>query len=181
MASATVQISYFGESATTPAGSSGESTGMCFNLADSRSGTANAISIPTTTAGTAYSYPKFLALEVVATGTTSISNRQVARSSSPPAGIIIYWGSTSIYTQPAAAVAATNTTADNADPDGTSTGWTAMTTSYVAYSTASVATSTGRNGDYLKLAIGVSSTGTYTGGPGSAISLPNITISYDEA
>lgn len=175
---AVTQISYFGESASTPAGTSGETTGMCFNRADLRSGTSEPIPIPTA-AGTNFSYPKYLGLEVISTDATSISNRQIALSSARPAGLILYWATTSIYTQPTTYNAAGG--ADDADPDGASTDWTALTTSYAAYSTASAETSTGLSGLYVKLVLGVSSTGTYTGGPGSAKALPNLSIQYDEA
>lgn len=180
MAAAGVQVSIFSSAATTPAGSSGETTGLCFNREDARSETDSPIPIPTTTSGTNYSWNKFLGLEVISTGTTSISNRQVARSSASPAGIIIYWATTSVYTQPSTLITG-NTTADDVDPDGATTGWTALTTTYVAYSTASATTSTGLSGLYTKLVIGVSSTGTYTGGPGTGIVLPNLLLSYDEA
>ncbi len=180
MAAAVTQVSYFGESASTPAGTSGETTGFCFNLTDARSSVASPIAIPTTTSGTAYSYNKYFGLEVISTGTTSISNRQVARSSAAPAGLIIYWATSSSYVQPSTAVA-TNTTADDVDPDGATTGWTALTTTYAAFSTATAATTTGLSGKYVKLILGVSSTGTYTGGPGSAIVLPNLSVQYDEA
>lgn len=176
---ATVQVSYFGESASTPAGSSGETTGMTFNRSDTRSSGASPIPIPTGVTGTNYSYPKYLGLEVTATGATSIENRKIARSSASPAGLIVYWATSSAYVQPAAVVAA-DTTGDDVDVDGATTDWTALTTTYVAYSTGTVATAVGKSGDYAKVALGVSSTGTYTGGPGSAIVLPDLIFSYDE-
>lgn len=180
MAGAVVRISYFGESASTPAGTSGETTGMCFNRNDTRSSGSAPVAIPTGVSGTNYSYPKYLALEVTTTGTTSISNRQVAMSSQPPAGLKLYWGTSSAYVQPAANIAA-DTTGDDIDPDGATTDWTLLTTSYVAYSTYSSDTAAGKNGNYVKLGLGVSSTATYLGGPGSAIALPNVTLQYDEA
>jgi hypothetical protein len=179
MAAAVTYIGIFSSAATTPSASSGETTGLCFNSSDSRSGTASPIAIPTTTSGTAYSYNKYFALTVATTGTTTINNRMVARSSAAPAGLILYWATTSIYVQPTTAVA-TNTTADDVDPDGATTGWTALTTTYVAYSTADAAPTAGTNGNYAKIILGVSSTGTYTGGPGTAIVLPNIIWQYDE-
>lgn len=179
---ATLQVSWYGGASTEPVGTSGETTGFCFNREDSRSGTTGTIPIPTTTGGTNYSYHKYLALDVTATAATSITNRDVARSSAPPAGIIMYWATTSSYTQPAVGnLIANNTTADDVDPDGASTGWTALTTSYAEYDATSVGTSSGRNGNLIKLVIGVSSTGTYTGGPGSAVALPNMLVQYDEA
>jgi len=181
VAASVVQVSVFSCSATTPAGTSGETTGLCFNNLDSRSLTSGPIAIPTSTSGTNYSYPKYLGLEVTTTGTTSIENRQIARSSAPPAGLIIYWGTSALYVQPAAVIAAANTSADGVDPDGATTNWTALTTSYAAYSTASAATTTGLSGVYAKVGLGVSSTTIYTGGPGSAIVLPNLLFQFDEA
>lgn len=181
MAASVTQISVFSCSATTPAGTSGETTGLCLNRADTRSGTSEPIPIPTSTSGTNYSYPKYLGLEVVTTGTTSIENRQVARSSAAPAGILLYWATSSSFVTPAAVIGVANTSADDVDPDGATTNWTALTTTYVAYSTASATTVAGLSGKYAKIGIGVSSTGTYTGGPGSAIALPDLLFQYDEA
>ena len=178
---ATVQVSIYSCSATTPAGSSGETTGMCFNRLDSRSLTSGPIPIPTGGVGTNYSWPKYLALEVTATGETSIENRQVARSAAAAAGLIIYWGTSSAYVQPSSGIGTDSVAADDVDPDAATTDWTALTTSYAAFSTYSSDTAAGRNGDYVKLGLGVSSTGTYLGGPGSAIALPDILIQYDEA
>ncbi len=180
MAAAVIQVSVFSCSATTPTGSSGETTGLCFNSTDSRSSILSPIAIPTSTSGTNFSYTKYLALEVTTTGTTTISNRMVARSSAAPAGLLLYWATSSAFVTPAIAAAA-NTSADDVDPDGATTNWTALTTTYVAYSTYDVTPVAGLNGYYAKIALGVSSTTVYTGGPGTAIALPNLLFSYDEA
>src|SRR5512144_3017156 len=115
---ATLRVSYFGGASTEPSGSSAESTGICFNREDTRSGTTGTIPIPTTTAGTNYSCPKLLALEVTTTGTTNIDNRCVARSSAPPAGLILYWTSSSGYVQPTTWIAG-DSTADDKSPGTT--------------------------------------------------------------
>lgn len=177
MASATIRVAYYGEAATTPAGTSGETTGITFNRADSRSGSSGPVPIPTA-AGTNYSWNKYLALEVTSTGTTSVENRQVARSSAPPAGLLMYWATTSAYTQPSTVISAG--AGDDADPDAATTGWTALTTTYSAYSTASATTVVGISGNYAKLVLGVSSTATYLGGPSTAVVLPDILFQYDE-
>lgn len=175
MASATLRASYFGASSTEPAGVSAEG-GIKFNREDSQSGTTP-VPIPTS-AGTAYSWYKEIALEVTTTGTTTVSNRTVARSSAPPAGLVLYFASSSGYVQPTSGNRPTDSsTGDDAAPAG----YTALTTSTVAYSTESVTTAAGRNGGFAKLLLGVSSTGTYTGGAGSAVTLPNVLVGYDEA
>lgn len=181
MAAAVVRVSAYSCSATTPAGTSGETTGLCFNRLDSRSLTSGPIPIPTSTSGTDYSYPKYLGLEVTTTGTTSIENRMAARSSAAPAGLLLYWATSSSFVTPAAVIAASNTSADDVDPDGATTNWTALTTTYVAYSTATETTVIGLSGKYVKFGLGVSSTTVYTGGPGTAIALPDLLVQYDEA
>lgn len=176
MAAATVQAMYYGGSTGEPSTGANAETGIKYNREDTQLGTT-AIPIPTS-AGTNYSWFKELALSVTSTGTTTLSNRTIARSSAPPAGLIMYFASSSGYVQPSSANRPSDTsTGDDAAPAA----WTALTTSYQAYSTESVGSSSGRNGGFAKTLLGVSSTGTYTGGPGSAITLPNLLIQYDEA
>ena len=119
-----------------------------------------------------------MALEVTATGDTSLSNRTVLRSSAPPAGLIMYFMSTDTYVQASSANRPADTsTGDDAAPAD----FTALTTVAQSYDAGSDATAAGRSGDFCKLLLSVSSTATYTGGAGSAIVLPSLSLGYDEA
>jgi len=150
---------------------------MTFNREDSLAGTTP-IPIPTGSTGTAYSWYKLLALDVTSTGDTSITNRTVLRSSAPPAGIILYFASTDVYTQPSSANRPADTSTGD---DSVPANYTALTTSAQGYAAGSVGTSSGRNGDFCKVLLGVSSTSTYLGGAGSAIVLPSLTVGFDES
>lgn len=150
--------------------------GVTFNLADSITATTP-IAIPTTT-GTVYSWIKNLALSVTATGTTNISNRRINMSASPSTGLALYYKAVAVasYAQAASGNRPTASGSNGATPAG----YTAMTTSAVQYDNSSVATSsTGPNGSMAVCVIGVDNT--YAGGPGNAISLPSIILTYDEA
>lgn len=169
---ATVRASYFGGAASEPAGVTAES-GVKFNREDTQSGTTP-IPIPTAT-GTNYSWLKNLALEVTATSSTAISNRRISMSGAPSAGLTLHFKAAA-YAQPASgnmpAAAGTN--------DATPATYTLMTTSTQVYDSASVSTgSAGRNGSMVLIVLGVSNL--FTGGAGSATSLPNIIATYDEA
>jgi len=130
-----------------------------------------------TAAGTAYSFTKSAQVEVTTAGapTTAFSNRRIHHASAPSTGL------THFYRDDAATyVAPANAAADNATTnDATPTGFTVMPTTATAYDAASVNTALGRNGDYVSIAMGVSFL--YAGGAGSAIALPSITITVDEA
>ncbi len=175
MAAAVVRASYFGASATEPAGVSAE-TGIKFNREDTQVGTTGPIPIPSTT-GTNFSWIKNLALEVTTAGTTSITNRTVRFASAPTTGIKGHFKYSATYAQPASG----NKPADDgATNDVTPTGFTVLTAVGQGYDAASVATSSlGRNGGFCVLVLGVSNL--YTGGAGSAVALPNIELGYDEA
>lgn len=172
---ATVRASIYIGAAEPSTGTSAE-TGLKFNREDTQSGTTP-IAIPTA-AGTAYSWIKHLALDVTATGDTSITNRTVARSSAPPAGILIHFKSTDVYAQ---ASSATRPADSAVGDDQTPAGYTALTTTPQAYHANSVGTSSGRNGQFCETIIGVSSTATYVSGAGSAIAIPNLYLGYDES
>ena len=150
--------------------------GIKFNRDTTQSGTT-AIPIPSTT-GTNFSYHKVLGLEVTTDGSTTISNRGVKMSGSPTSGLALFWKAvaSASYTQAAAA------DTDSGSAGATPTGYTAMTTSNATYDATGAASSSGAgvvNGKYLYVALAVSST--YAGGAGSAISLPNIVLQYDES
>lgn len=172
---ATIRISYYGGSAGEPAGATAES-GFKMNKADSLSGTTP-IAKPTAT-GTAFSYVKQLALEVTGTGTTTIGTLQVKRSTTMSTGLgLHFYGNASYLDQTGGTGAGSDSGSDGATP----TSYTAMTTSYQTYdATTGISTgSTGRKGTFCRLALGVDST--YAGGAGTAISLPDVLLSYTEA
>jgi hypothetical protein len=175
MAAATVRADYYGASATLPAGVTAE-TGAAWSLDDAKSGTT-AIAIPSTT-GTNYSWYKYLGLDVTATGTTTLTNRTVASSATLTTGLFLYWQATASasYTQPSSGNKPANSGSNGATPAG----YTLMTTTPAQYDNTSVATSgTGLNGKLAQIVFGVDNT--YTAGAGSAISLGNLLIAYDEA
>lgn len=151
-------------------------TGCTFNLADSATATT-AISVPTST-GTVFSWIKNFAIAVTVTGTTSMTNRTIKMGSSPSTGLALFWKDVA---QASYAQAASGNRPSSSGSNGaTPTGYTAMTTSAQQWDNTSHATSaTGPNGDMVVCVLGVDAT--YSGGAGSAIALPNIVLSYDEA
>lgn len=175
MAAAVVRASYYGASATEPAGVTAE-TGIKFNREDTQVGTTGPIPIPNA-AATNFSWYKQLALEVTTIGTTNITNRTVKQASAPSAGLKLHFKYAATYAQ---ASGANKPADDGTTNDVTPTGYTAMTGTAQGYDAASVSTgSTGRNGGFCLVALGVSYL--YTGGAGSAVALPNIELGYDEA
>ncbi len=151
-------------------------TGIKFNRDESQTGTTAPIPKPTAT-GTAFSWPKVLTLEItVADAATSISNRRIHRASAPSAGLALWYrDDAAVYNRPVAVASA-----DSGTDDSTPTGYTAMPSTATVYDAASsAATPTGRSGDYVAVALGVSNL--YVGGAGSAIALPNIVVTYDES
>lgn len=150
--------------------------GVKFNLADSATSTTP-VAIPTAT-GTNFSWIKNLALSVTAAGTTAITNRTVKMSGSPTTGLALFFKDVAVasYAQAASGNRPTASGSNGATPSG----YTAMTTSAQQYDNTSHATSaTGPNGDICVCVMGVDNT--YAGGAGNAISLPDITLQYDEA
>lgn len=151
-------------------------TGITFNREDSQSGTTP-IPIPTTT-GTNYSWIKNLVLYVTGTGTTTISNRTIAMASSPSTGLNLHFKDVAVASY--AQAAAGNMPGASGSNGATPSGYTKMTTSAQQWDNTSVATSsTGTNGDMVVTTLGVDNL--FTGGPGNATALPNLSLSYDEA
>lgn len=175
---ATVRADFFGASGTEPAGSTAES-GIVFNREDTKTGTT-AVPIPTAT-GTNYSWRKNLGLNVTATAATTISNRRVYLSGAPTTGLYLFYKAASSYTQASSGDAPADNTSSNGATPATYTALTATTLggAHVWHATGVSAGSTGRNGDFLVLLLGVGNN--YSGGAGSAISLPTHTLAYDEA
>lgn len=151
-------------------------TGVTFNLADSATSTTP-ISIPTAT-GTNFSWIKNFALAVTGTGTTNMTNRTVKMGSSPSTGLALWWKDVAQASY--AQAASGNRPASSGSNGATPAGYTSMTTSAQQWDNTSHATSsTGPNGDMVVCVMSVDFT--YSGGAGSAVSLPNIVLSYDEA
>jgi hypothetical protein len=170
---ATVRASYYGASATEPAGVSAE-TGITMNREDSQTG-ATPIPIPTST-GTNYGWYKQLALQVTGTAATTISNRKVALASPPATGLTVDFKAGASYAQATGA----NKPADVGTNDTVPAGYTGVTTTPQVYDVAGVsAAGAGRNGGFCLVVLGVSFL--YTGGAGNAVAVPNLLLSYDEA
>jgi hypothetical protein len=173
---AVVRASYFGGNATEPAGANAE-TGIKWNREDSQTGSTTPIPVPLS-AGTNYSWIKNLALEVttIASPATSITNRNIKLASAPSAGLTQGFKAAA-YAQPASG----NKPADNGTTnDAIPATYTQITTSNQLYDNASVSGGTlGRNGSMVLVYTGISFL--FTGGGGTAIALPNLQLTYDEA
>lgn len=150
-------------------------TGIKFNRDDTATGTTAPIPKPVAT-GTAFSWPKNLGLYVTAGGgSTTISNRRVRMSAAAATGLALWWKAAAAYAQ-ATAVAA----ADSGTNGSTPATYTSMTTSDQVWQAAGVAaTTSARNGDLVVTALGVANN--YVGGAGTAVALPDIILTYDEA
>jgi hypothetical protein len=170
---ATVQVQI--ATSTGPTLANAES-GIKFNREDSQSGSTTPIPVPTAT-GTEYSYKKTLALVVTGTDSTTISNRKILLGSSPATGLKIWTRGTASDTYSQAVGNDSPSGSNGAAPASHSQ---EVTTSAFTYDSASVsAGSSGRNGKYVEVVLGVANN--YAGGAGTAIALPDIKIQYDEA
>jgi hypothetical protein len=169
---ATIRCSYYGASASEPAGVTAE-TGIKLARADAQTSTTPT-PIPTST-GTNYSWYMLLAFEVTGTGATSISNRRIAAASSFTSGILIFFKDQATYTQPSSGNKPTDS--GSAGPATPST-YTNVTTSNQLWDNTSTSTgTTGRKGDFCQIVGGVDNS--YAGGGGNA-ALPNLSMVYDE-
>lgn len=171
---ATVQASYYGASASEPAGVSAE-TGIKMNREDSQSG-STPTQIPPAT-GTNYSWYKMLALQVTGAAATVISNRKVGLAASPsmPTGVEVYFKGSATYVQATNA----NRPADvTSAPPNTPAGYTLLSTTSQVYDSQSLTANSGRNGNFCYIVLALDST--YAAGGGAA-TLPNLLIYYDEA
>ncbi len=150
--------------------------GVTFQLADSATATTPPVPIPTST-GENYSWIKNLVLAVTVTGTTTISNRHISQSGSASTGLALYWKAVAVASY--AQAASGNRPASSGSNGATPAGYTLMSTTATQYDNTSVATSgSGPNGSMAVCVLGCDAT--YTGGPGSAVSLPSIILTYDE-
>lgn len=151
--------------------------GICFDLADSATDTTTPISVPTST-GTVFSWIKNLSLAVTGTGTTSMTNRTIKQSGSASTGLALFWKDVAQASY--AQAASGNRPASSGSNGATPSTYTAMTTSAQQWDNTSHSTgSTGPNGDMVVVVLGVDNT--YVGGAGTAIALPSLLLSYDEA
>lgn len=167
----TIRASYFNGAG--PSSASAE-TGVKFNREDTQTGTTP-IPIPSST-GTNYSWYKVLGLDVTSADATFISNRRIRMGSAPATGFYLYFKAVSTYTQATSG----NKPTDNASTNGAvPSTYTLMTTSDQVYDSGSdSANSTGINGDYVQVVLGVGNN--FAGGGGSNQSLPNLILTYDE-
>jgi hypothetical protein len=170
---ATVRISFYGGAASEPAGANAEG-GFKYNRADSQSGTT-AIPKPTST-GTAFSFVKQLALEVTGAFASAISDRGIRIGSSLTSGLTLgFLGHATYLDQTGGGGQGSDSGSNGAVPSG----YAAVTTSNQTYhSNSASANSTGRNGNFCRLVLGVDNT--YAGGAGSAIAVPDHIIQYTE-
>ena len=160
-------------------------TGATHTSVDSSGGTApkfgiddavqstTPVQIPTAT-GTNYSAFKNFYLDVTVAGATTISNRQIKLASATAGGLAAFWkANTGAYVQGSVP------TSSVSNGPATPSGYTLMTTSYAQWDNTSVSTaSTGKNGGYVQVVIGVDAI--YAGG-GGATTLPNLSLQYDES
>jgi hypothetical protein len=173
MAAAEVQIQMATGAGGTLASAEG---GIVFNRSDNNL-TTSPIPIPTST-GTNFSYPKFLCTSVTVAGTTTISNRKIWSDGAATTGLALFYKASASYTQ-ATAVADSDSGSNGATPSGYSA-LPSASGSAATWDAGGVATSsTGKNGNYVVLALGVSNN--YAGGAGTGISLPALKFQYDEA
>lgn len=151
-------------------------SGIKFNREDTQSGASAPVPVPTTT-GTNFAWVKQLLLEVIAPDATSLSNRKVLLSGVASAGLVLWFkDGTATYVQPASDNKPTDSGANGATPAG----YTACSTSAQTWDPAIVsAGSAGRNGNFITVVLGVDFR--YVGGAGSAITLPELKLQYDEA
>lgn len=183
MAAATVRASYYGASGSEPAGSTAE-TGIVLSRSDAKAPAAGTAPTPKPAAtGTAFSWIMLLALEVTGTGTTLISNRQIAASAGFTSGLNVFFGAQATYRQPASGNKPPDSGSNGATPAVTGAGapasYAAITTTPATWDAGSDATSgAGRNGDFAECVFSVDNT--YAGGAG-ALSLGNLLMTYDEA
>lgn len=151
-------------------------TGARYNREESLAGATTPVPVPVAT-GTNFSWPKVFRLEVTTIdAATSISNFRHRISAATGTGLKLWFIDNGVtYTQVAAVAAA-----DSGTNDSTPAGYTAAPTTDTVYDAVSYPAGTvGGKGDYIRYALGVSNL--YVGGAGSAVALPSLVVSYDEA
>lgn len=149
VAVAVVDLNYYGESTSEPAGAT-VSGGWRYSRDDSQTG-SNAVPIPALT-GQNFSWYKQFAITTTDTGFT-LSNFTIKNTSDPPDGIHIYFKAASSYVQPSGS----NKPDDIAGSHSSSpAGYTLLTTTPQQWYAGPITiNSTGRQGDFLLLVLGV--------------------------
>lgn len=180
MANATVQARFYSTEGTT--GESAEG-GVKLNRAAGITATTAGVPIPNST-GTKYSWLKHFALHV--TGASSpaqaITARTVVMTGALQTGLKLWFDPTSSHT----VADGTNVPADSAsDDDDPGAAYTEITTSAQTYHAASQSSgSTGRNGEFCVVVLGVASTFAGTSGTnvqiGTSDAARSVILGYDE-
>jgi hypothetical protein len=172
------EIAYYGGAASEPAGVNAE-TSIKFNKVDTKDGTTPPVVKPATADGTAFSYIKCLAIKVTtADAAVNLSNYRVYLGGTPSTGLVIAADLTAgAYIDQ---TGGTGAGADSGSDGALPTGFTALSTTPQQYDAGPDSGSgTGRKGDFCNVVLAVDTT--YAGGGGSAISLPTLSIDFDEA
>ena len=179
MANAVVQARYYESEGTTGASAEG---GLKFNREAGLTATAAPIPIPTST-GTNFSWRKPLAIHVTSASSPAqaITNRTIALSGSTLTGLKVWVDPESTFTAGAGGNLPAAGATDDDDPGGAYSEVTTTPTSYHAGSVSSG--STGRNGDFATVVLGVGSN--YAGTSGTAVdigsSARSLVLAYDES
>lgn len=180
MAAATTRISWYGGAAAEPAGVTAEdNAGIVFNREDSKANNSVLVAVPIPlVAGTVYSWPKLVALEVMVAGTTTISNRRISLAAPPPIGVHWYVKAQAAYVQPSAAGMPADAATDAAVPAG----YTEVTAAaLVVFDVAAVSSAAlGRNGGFAQVLQGIDSQYAANGGQAGLIPDPTYRLTYDE-
>jgi hypothetical protein len=120
---------------------------------------------------------KQLALQVtVAGGGTAISNRRIHYATAPATGLGLHFLGNATYVDQTGTPSIPTASGSNGATPST---YTAMTGSAQVYDSASVTTNTGKNGNYVRVVLGVDNT--YAGGANASAAVPNLVLTYDEA
>jgi hypothetical protein len=181
MPAATVRASWYGGSATEPAGVTAE-TGVALSKSDVQVGTTPT-TVPTTT-GSNYSWVQQVALEVTgaASPSTTLSNATVKLSGTPTAGTLVFYkANSSFVNQTGGSGGPADVGTESSGSPTTPATYAIVTTSAVQYDamgSAGNGGTTGRKSIFADLLFGMCSA--YSGAPGS-LTLPNGILSYDEA
>lgn len=184
MAATTKFYVYDGSGPTGHDVTSGTGT-VSFSRADTYNDTASPITIPAAGARR-FSYLRYAKLYCSANGGTTLSNLRISLASSLAAGLTAHFltGGQSTYTlnNGTQGTAAGNYPADDSVTTGTApTNYTAMTTTAQQYdATGGVSSNAASVGKYCQIVFAVDGTN-YTGGGNASTTLPNLTITYDEA
>ena len=174
---AVVRVSWYGASATEPAGVTAES-GVSLDRSDSQQG-SEPVLLPTTTPGTSYSFIKQVALEVLTTAATTLSNGSVRATAVMPPGIAWMYKASDTYQGTAGGPPAS--LEESGSNPAVPSGFAVPTTSPAVYSTLGMSTgTTGRKGPFVQLVGGLSREYARLWAAHGIVKLPSLVMSYDE-